>query len=361
MMLLSLTAPMRLNCSVLVALALAPVAQAEIALDATRTTWGGWHENVGLSYQNYDVINTTMVPGAAVYTKSHVGSFTPGQPPAGVYPHDGAALTMTQGSAFLTLMLNSAPTSPTDLRPDLSGTDLVGAPVHLTYTGLTAAPSYVALVGGTIQSYVYDAVAGSLSITATPGSVTATASTSGVSSALALMIETDPAHNFGGSVFCTNAYWADITTMDALYPGVMPVVGLNVNGVHGSKVTFDAYLTTAYLGSIGIFGKSDVRAYVQKNGVAFEVAMMSTLYNQGGVDPHMDGILYDTFGGASVFDLDGGGLDEVIKATYANASWSSGNIGLVAASAIPEPSTYGMMLGGLALAAAVMRRRKTAK
>lgn len=350
---------MRPTRALLAAIALAPCAQAEIALDATRTTWGAWHENVGLSFQNFDVINVMSVPGTTVYTKSHVTSFTPGSPPVGVYPHDGAALTMSQGSAFLTLMLHSAPTSPTDINPSLSGTDLAGAPVHLTYTGLTAAPSYVALVGGTIQSYVYDA--GTLSITATPGSVAATASTSGLSSALALMIETDPAHDFGGSVFRTDAYWGDLTNLSGLYPGSSPLVGLNVNGLHGSTVTFDAYLTTAYLASIGINSRSDVIGYVQKAGTSFEVALMTTLMTAGGFNPHLDGVLYDQFGGASSFDINGGGLDDVIKATYANSSWSSGNIGLLGAAPIPEPSTYGLSLAGLALAGAVIRRRRAAK
>ena len=117
---------------------------------------------------------------------------------------------MSQGTRFLTLMQSTNAPAAFTASSELAGSNLAaGATVHLAYNGLTARPSYVAVMGGEIQSYAYDPAAGRLTIVAKTGALAPTASNPGtLSEALAIAIETDPNYDFGGSVFRTNAYWA---------------------------------------------------------------------------------------------------------------------------------------------------------
>lgn len=334
---------MRLTHAALLSLAVAPFAQAAISLDAPNTTWAG----------STLVTLQQTVGSTNVYMGNQLGAnYDPS--------YRGAAVTFNSGSMFVTAMQATPFANGTlGLTPELAGSNLAaGTTVHLSYTGLTSAPSYVALVGGNISSYAYNAASGTLSITATTGALAQTSANYGpgsISQALALIIETDPTYDFGGSVFRTDAYWGSLTNMVASYLGNEPLVGLNVDGLNGSPVTFDAYLSLAYLSSIGINSGAAAHAYVQKANTAFEVGIMTTLYTAAGFDPQQAGVLYDTFGGQSSFDINGGGFDDVIKATYSNSSWSAGNIGLTA---VPEPSTYGLSLGALALGFATWRRRR---
>ena len=52
---------------------------------------------------------------------------------------------------------------------------------------------------------------------------------------------------------------------------------------------------------------------------------------------------------------------DVPYSTFNTGTWTDYNMVLVNAAPIPEPSTYGLMLGGLALAGAAIRRRKISK
>ncbi len=337
---------MRLTHTALLSLAVAPLTHAAISLDATNTTWAG-----STLVTLYDTVGNTKV-----YLGNELGAnYDPS--------YHGAAVTISSGSMFLTAMQATPFTSGTlGLTPELAGSNLAaGTTVHLSYTGLTSTPSYVALVGGNISGYSYNAASGTLSITATTGTLAQTSANYGpgsTSQALAVIIETNPTYDFGGSVFRTDAHWGDLTNMVASYLGTSPLVGLNVTGLNGSPVTFDAYLSLAYLASIGINSGAEAQAYVQKANTEFPIGTTTTLFTAAGYDPQQAGVLYDIFGGQSSFDFNGGGLDDLIKATYVNNSWSAGNIGLIA---VPEPSTYGLALGGLALVAVAVRRRNKTK
>lgn len=335
---------MRLRYPALAVIALAPFAQAQIALNPSQSWWAG----------------TTLVTlsgnsnGTSLYMGNEIGP--------GFDPSYMGAVTTTQVSPTMFATVLNATTYPAGglvLQPNLAGTHFAsGTMVRLSYTGLTEAPSYAALIGGQVISYTY--ANGEISILAYTGNLANTPSIGGGFQGLAFIIETSPSFDFGGALFRTDAYWGDLANMVGGYPGDTPLVGLNVNGIAGNAVSFDAYLSTSYLQSIGINSGSEARAVVQKAGTSFEVPVTTTLFTAGGNDPGLDGTAYDVFGGASIFDFDGlnangGYADDFIMASYSNSSWSTGNIGLSAP--IPEPSTYGLAIGGLALAVAALRRR----
>jgi hypothetical protein len=149
-------------------------------------------------------------------------------------------------------------------------------------------------------------------------------------------------------------FWGDTANMIGNYAGTLPLAGINANGQSGSDVTFDAYFTTQYLGSIGIHSPAECAAYIQKEHTNFALNLSRTLFTVNGTDPILAGNY--SFGGTSTFNLDGGTLDNVILAQYSNNSWSAGNVGIIV---IPEPSTYALFGIG-AMGMLMVMRKKTA-
>jgi hypothetical protein len=250
-------------------------------------------------------------------------------------------------------------TSPSTFNDyNLTGTDLgtAGTTLNLKFTGVTAAPKYVAYSGGALTGYVYNSVAQTLTISASTVNPTGSSSNNlpASGSVFGLVIGTGGAVDYQGTVFGTNMYWNDLATMSA-YAGISPLTGLNANGIAGSTATFYAYLPLSYLSSIGINSPAAAQAIVQKaDGSNLTLALSTTIYAPS--DPGFAGGGY-SYGGVSLFDFNGGvsgsEVDNYALAQYANGSWSPANIGL---NAIPEPATYAVLFGSLALLAAWRRR-----
>lgn len=241
---------------------------------------------------------------------------------------------------------------------DLSSTDLgAGTALTLTFTGFSALPRYVAYTGGVLTGYTFNSGTGTLSISATTVDPVASNSDLGgntLNSAFGLIIETGGSYDFQGTVFRTDGFWGDIATLNNGYTGALPVAGVNFDGVNGTSVTFNAYLTISFLNSIGINSPAECAAYLQKAGVSNYLSITRQLFGFGGVDPVLSGVY--TFGGDSTLDFNGDGVDNYLIAAYANNAWSAGNIGVAA---VPEPSTYALFFGLGAVAWAAIRRKRT--
>lgn len=240
---------------------------------------------------------------------------------------------------------------------DLSSTDLtIGTALTLTFTGFSALPRYVAYTGGSLNGYTFDSGTGELTFSATTINPVASASDSTgttLNSAFGLIIETGGSHDFQGAVFRTDGFWGDVAALNGSYAGQLPLAGVNFNGVDGTNVTFDAYLTIDFLNSIGITSPAECAAYLQKAGVSNYLEITRQLFGYSGVDPLVSGVY--TFGGASSLDFNGAGVDNYLIASYGNDSWSAGNIGVTA---VPEPATYALLAGLGVLGLACWRRHR---
>ena len=310
-------------------------AHAAITFDSNNSTWGNNQSFYG-SGVGYDVIRTDSSPNSST----------------------AYAMGTTSGSQYIFGFAKELPQAVSSY--NLANTDLGSSTnLKLQFSGIYSAPSYVAYTGGLLTSYNYNGASGVLTLETSVASIAASASNtnnSAMTAGFGLIIETDQNFNFGGAVFRTDMFWGDLANFSGSYPGALPLAGLNANGQNGSNVTFDAYLTTNYLSSIGINSPAGCAAYIQKANTSFDLSLARTLYTTNGVDPVLAGNY--SFGGTSSLNLDGGAIDNIIRAEYANNSWSAGNIGI---RAVPEPSTYGLMGVGAFVLATVARRRKVKK
>jgi len=310
-------------------------AHATITFDAEQSKWGnnqGFRGNGSV----YDPFRTAARPNSS--TAYGMGT--------------------TSGSQYIFGFANELPQNVSSY--NLANTDLSASTnLKLEFSGITSTPSYVAYTGGLLTSYNYNSSTGVLTLETSVANIAASASNtsnSAMTAGFGLIIETDSNFNYGGSVFRTDMFWGDLSNFSGSYAGALPLAGLNANGQNGSNVTFDAYLTTTYLSSIGINSPAQCAAYIQKANTSFDLNLSRSLYTTNGVDPLLAGSY--TFGGTSTLNLDGGATDNIILAQYANSSWSAGNIGI---RAVPEPSTYGLMGAGALVLAMVARRRKAKK
>lgn len=308
-------------------------AQAQISFSTAASSWGASSNAFFGDGSEINPFRTTAAPGAATAYAAGTAS----------------------GTQFVFGFAKEIPTSTASY--DLAATDLgVGTSLTLVLTGFTALPKYVAFTGGALTGYSFSTSTGQLTLSATtvnavPSFSVASGNTLG--SAFGLVVETGGVYDFGGSIFRTDGYWNDLAPLNGSYDGSLPLAGVNFNGTAGSSATFDAYLTVEYLASIGINTPAECNAYLQKQNSSLALSITRQLFTTNGFDPDLPGGGYTW--GESTFDIDGGGLaDNYILATYSNASWSEGNIGVV-----PEPSTSALLaLSAAGLGAHALRRRK---
>lgn len=309
-------------------LMLAASLPAQISLYTLTSSWG-----VGGTFSAGALLTSTSAPSGAYYGGS-----------------------MTDANTYVFGLVNTP--TPTGIPSDynLSATSLTaGTSLHLTFSNLSALPDYIAYTGGAITGMSY----GDGSLTLTVSTINPVASASDpdgtiLGSVFGLMIVTGSAHNFGATVFRTDLFWDDINPL-AGYAGTNFVAGLNVAGQNGVTATFDAYLSTDFLNSQGVYSPADCEARLQKDG--FSSAVISDITRKIFVpEPPTfpdEGTVW-TYGGVPTLDFNGtGGPDNYILATYSNSSWSNGDIGITA---VPEPPVYTLLLSALALFAALRRR-----
>lgn len=324
----------------------------------TMRLWAGASIVLGLATvatcQTLDLSNSSWGTGGTLQGTSSGGLLYSGLTSTGVY----FGTSQPDANTFLFGLTNSA-TPTTTANYNVSSAVSANTALTLTFTGLSAVPKYIAYTGGALTSYSYNS--GTLTLTASTINPVASASDptgNTLSSAFGLVIVTGGSFNFSGTVFRTDMYWGDITPLQS-YGGSNFVAGVNAAGQNGATATFYAYLPMAFINAQGITQPDDAIARLQKNG-------------QAGVN--LSGLVLDiyspvapTFGTQSTtyyyhnstsLNFDGtAGNDDYVLATYANNSWSDGNIGIAAASAVPEPATYAALFGSLALLTALWRRR----
>ena len=259
----------------------------------------------------------------------------------------------TDGTFFSFGFANTAPSSTAHY--NLSSTDLtVGTSLNLVFTGLSSAPNYVAITGGSLTAYNYNS--GTLTLTtSTVNPVRSASDTTGstLSSAFGLILDYGGSTDLSGTVFQTNMFWGDVDTAASDYSGDTPIASVNADGYDGFAAEFIAHLSVEFLQANGINSPNDCIALVQKTGGSYNITIERELY----ADTNPYGNEGYTYIAASTFDFDGSGDDAYVKATYSNSVWSDGNIGITA---VPEPSTYALILGSLSLIGIVVHRRRRA-
>jgi len=323
----------------------------------TMRLWAGASIALGLAVavtgQTLDLSNSSWGTGGTLQGSSNGGLLYSGATSTGIY--FGTAQVDANTFAF---GLASASTPTTPAHYNVASAIAADTSIKLTFTGLSSAPKYLAYTGGALTSYSYSS--GTLTLTASTVNPVASASDttgSALGSAFGLLMVTGGSFDFSGTVFRTNMFWEDLSPLQN-YAGTTYVAGLNAAGQNGATASFYAYLPTSFLAANGLAQPDDAIARLQKNvgtpvtldGLSLAIFASSNPGFTGQTTPW-------NYGGASSFNFNGGANDDYVLAAYANSSWSDGNIGIVAASSVPEPSTSAGIFGLLALLAAVWRRR----
>jgi len=154
------------------------------------------------------------------------------------------------------------------------------------------------------------------------------------------------ANYFGGGVTATLS-----TSASGLWAGAMPAGRLEFIGGYGVEVIgTPRVMTFTFSQSVNraLIGWSSTKAVT---GFSYSVLDGATEIANGFVSA----TFVDNFDASALFDFsNANGFTSVILSQNVPQSFE---VGYVATTPIPEPSTYGLMLGGLALAVVALRRR----
>lgn len=323
----------------------------------TMRLWAGTLIVLGLTAaapgQTLDLANSSWGTGGTLQGDASGGLLYSGATSTGIY----FGTAQPDANTFVFGLANAS-TPTTAAHYDVSSAVAANTAFTLTFTGLSSVPKYIAYTGGALTSYSYNS--GTLTLTASTINPVASASdTTGntLGSAFGLLIVTGGSFDFSGTVFRTDMYWEDLSPLQN-YAGTTYVAGLNAAGQNGATASFYAYLPNSLLAANGLTQPDDAIARLQKSvGTPVTLDGLNLAIYAGG-DPGFTGQTTSwNYAGTSSFNFNGGANDDYTLASYANSSWSDGNIGIAAASAVPEPSTYAALFGSLALLTALWRRR----
>ncbi len=195
----------------------------------------------------------------------------------------------------------------------------------------------------------------------------------------------NPTYAGGGVPFiissANNQMWAAYSASGGTGQGdITQVFNVTANDVYGVYTLANTYWGVAGTFTTYTFNFSDSTSYSYQltNGVhlrdfnkftdTFQNTVNGTTvktyyddpYTQSRIDRQWIDLATAGHGGKNlisfaVTDTGGQGVSRVFIAAM---TFQTGEAGMVAITPIPEPSTYGLILGGLALAGAAMRRRK---
>lgn len=155
-----------------------------------------------------------------------------------------------------------------------------------------------------------------------------------------------------GDVF--NQDWSSLSFASGftLNSNSTTVLGAAPNDVATQTITFGSAVTNPYL----FFNYTDANTDIYLFGLYWTlISSNNVTVNGNSVYPSITG---DQNSGFIVQVLGSFGPTQNLTFSYINFSSVTSTVGFTIGTPIPEPSTYGLILGGLALAGAAIRRRR---